>query len=707
MLREQTLKLDMEALEAKMEHAVKREVELEEELKACRTRCMELEEKSRIAEQGSRVLLVELECVKKDCISFEDKLGALEIDKISIEDDLKKHKRLCDELKEKFTCLQEDCKVVCEREKRAQERVSILSEELKKVENETREKYVQLKVENIDLMRAKKKAEDEIETWKKRFVELESRVIRLEEDTLVLTVKDPPLSLSMKLDAESRDMLNTISHVDKEKNEASNATKSPEEANGLGNCASLVHPKVKNKRLNCDAGANLHANVGSPCLSLDKESRDVQATGLPCICMPHEPLVKVKEEDNISSETELQHGLGVRRQLEFGQEGSTNKKMVGSNPGSGRPVSGGVIEIVDSDDETSVMNIVAVATPNIRDKGKAPVSVDNSLKGVLKDEKEVTSENCLKRLDTNQRGEENWNSSKEPYELTSTPKRKRASNIITSGSESDNDEDKIPISKLKLKKLQDLTHEPTSSPVNRCSMTPIVSSGDGNVEESFTPSKRRLVTLRQCEERKNGLERISQGHLGRNESDGEYQVMAGPAADNTQDHECEDVGSDTEGESLDGFIVDGEDGEDTTSESEDVGDDDLNYDQVISMIRRDRKNKSGWTFEADMLSSFQKDPELCMKAVCALYRQQTAEEKSVKGSLYMNNRGFSKFDAIRGTNLAEFLLDGDPMGELKKTVEELEKHMSGGLDECRRLASHYSKQLFKIYQNKEDPFFHS
>ncbi|KAJ4955039.1 hypothetical protein NE237_011822 [Protea cynaroides] len=692
-----------------MEYAVKREVELEEELKAYRTRCRELEEKSRKAEQGSTALLIELEGVEKDCISIGEKFGGLEMDKFAIEDELKKYKRLCDELKEKFTCIQEDYKVVCEREKRAQQRISTLSEELKEMENETREKYFQLKVENRDLMQGKKRAEVEIEIWKKRVAELESRVIRLEEESLALAGKDP--RSSVKLVAESGDILNTFSRGDKEKKEASDATKSQEEAKGVGKGACLTYPQVKNKSLNCDAGENVPANVGSSCPSPDKETRDVPATGPPCICMPHDPLVKVKEEKDVTSESELQHGTQVRRKLEFQQEWSTNKKMAGSKPGSGRPVSAGVIDIIDSDDESSEMKIVAVATPNIKDKGKVPVSVCNSLKGVLKVEKEMTTENCLKRINSNQSGEENWSCFKESFELTSTPKRKRATNIIASDSEDDNDEDKIPISKLRTKKLQDLIHEPMGSPVNWSSMSPIVSSVDDDVEESLTPLKRRLVTLRECEERKNGLERISQGHLGRNVSDDDYQVRASPAAENAQDHEGKDVGSessDTEGESLDGFIVDGSDGlddEDTSSDSKDVGDDDLNFDQVISMIRRTRKSESEWTFEADMLSSFQKDPELCMKAVCAVYRQQTAEEKSLKGSLYLNNRGFSKFDAVRGTNLAEFLLDGEPRGELKKTVEDLEKHMPGGLDECRRLASHYSKQLFKIYQNKEDPNF--
>ncbi|XP_026378700.1 uncharacterized protein LOC113273151 [Papaver somniferum] len=39
-----------------------------------------------------------------------------------------------------------------------------------------------------------------------------------------------------------------------------------------------------------------------------------------------------------------------------------------------------------------------------------------------------------------------------------------------------------------------------------------------------------------------------------------------------------------------------------------------------------------WEFEADMLSSFEEDTELSMKAVCALYRQHIAEvEISTKG----------------------------------------------------------------------------
>ena len=47
----------------------------------------------------------------------------------------------------------------------------------------------------------------------------------------------------------------------------------------------------------------------------------------------------------------------------------------------------------------------------------------------------------------------------------------------------------------------------------------------------------------------------------------------------------------------------------------------------------------------------------------------------------------------------------DGGSDLNKTVEELELYDSKGIELCRSLALKYSKQLFEIYQNKEDPYF--
>ncbi|CAO2838678.1 unnamed protein product [Amaranthus hypochondriacus] len=164
------------------------------------------------------------------------------------------------------------------------------------------------------------------------------------------------------------------------------------------------------------------------------------------------------------------------------------------------------------------------------------------------------------------------------------------------------------------------------------------------------------------------------------------------------------------------FIVDDSDDEDMEDdELKEGGDDsydqvessdsDLDYTDIISKFRSRRNPDSKWIHEGDMLSDFGKNPVLCMKAVCALYRLQTNEEKACKISLFHNGRGFSRIDASSGTHLGEFLTDGDPKGDLVKSVEELKEHNRNGVEECRRLANHYSKQLFKIYESRDDPFF--
>ncbi|KAI3705740.1 hypothetical protein L1987_75981 [Smallanthus sonchifolius] len=174
--------------------------------------------------------------------------------------------------------------------------------------------------------------------------------------------------------------------------------------------------------------------------------------------------------------------------------------------------------------------------------------------------------------------------------------------------------------------------------------------------------------------------------------------------------EDEEDESESEGGSLSGFIVessesasscDPESG-DSADESENV----LNeYKETLEKIGRKKVMNLKWDLEGDMLSDFGKDPVLCMRAVCALYRQQTADEKTSKETIYQNERGFSHPDAPRASELAEFLTGGDPNGDLNKTVEELKEYNSDGIKQCRALATKYSKQLFTIYQNKEDPYF--
>ncbi|XP_026384953.1 uncharacterized protein LOC113280555 [Papaver somniferum] len=122
----------------------------------------------------------------------------------------------------------------------------------------------------------------------------------------------------------------------------------------------------------------------------------------------------------------------------------------------------------------------------------------------------------------------------------------------------------------------------------------------------------------------------------------------------------------------------------------------------LAMKRRNNRIKEEgmqWESEADMLSSFEEDPELCMKAVCALYRQPTFKEKSANGLFHDSDQYWIK-------NLAEILTEEDPKGDLKKSVEEfVGKFTDAELEVCKRLASCYSEQLFSIYKDKQDPFF--
>nr|XP_040259567.1 uncharacterized protein LOC109776802 isoform X2 [Aegilops tauschii subsp. strangulata] len=163
-----------------------------------------------------------------------------------------------------------------------------------------------------------------------------------------------------------------------------------------------------------------------------------------------------------------------------------------------------------------------------------------------------------------------------------------------------------------------------------------------------------------------------------------------------------------EASSMEGFIDDADCSENYNEEpvEPEESDGQVNYKDVMDEIRRKRNaNGKGWDYEAEMLSAFAEQDELCLKAVCALYRKQTEEEQSVKASMVHNRQGFSQMDAVRGSHIAEFLLDGDALGPPKKTVDDLQKYNPDALEFCRKIAAHYSKQLFAIYQNKEDPYF--
>ncbi|MCL7029017.1 hypothetical protein MKW94_001574, partial [Papaver nudicaule] len=72
----------------------------------------------------------------------------------------------------------------------------------------------------------------------------------------------------------------------------------------------------------------------------------------------------------------------------------------------------------------------------------------------------------------------------------------------------------------------------------------------------------------------------------------------------------------------------------------------LNDVRRTAKAKRNKLKQLKWHFEADMLSSFEEDPELCMRAICALYRQQNSTENSTRGSLQSDKRGFTGNDIL-------------------------------------------------------------
>ncbi|GAA0140781.1 hypothetical protein LIER_02072 [Lithospermum erythrorhizon] len=90
-----------------------------------------------------------------------------------------------------------------------------------------------------------------------------------------------------------------------------------------------------------------------------------------------------------------------------------------------------------------------------------------------------------------------------------------------------------------------------------------------------------------------------------------------------------------------------------------------------------------WNRSADMFSAFRNDPELCLAAVCTLYRQHISAENP-------SNRG-----VLGGVDIDRSVLE----------VQRDWPHGPHVLQICERLAIRYKEQLFEIYQKKLDPFF--
>lgn len=348
------------------------------------------------------------------------------------------------------------------------------------------------------------------------------------------------------------------------------------------------------------------------------------------------------DEGGLSSKSKVASSRRqVRKHLAFDEGQSPGKKIAPSTPSVARTASLGIIDVCDSDEEPYMAH---VGIPSVDTQGNRNVGLptDHALEGFVGSDK-GTSNRSGKRALFKHCHEEDTTGFEDDISFISPPKRKRASNVVTSDTESDDKNDDFPIGKLRRLHLHEIISDQVPSEMNSCSATTAAPGAD-NITNPKTPARRRLVSLKKCLEKSGVAE-------GSSSKSNETECQRGiHTAEALSDDISEEDGSESEGESLNGFIVESSevsDVDDASSETIDESDDNEDFHDVLSRLRRSKGKKLEWEFEGDMLAAFGKDAELCMKAVCALYRQQTHEEKASKGSLVYNHRGFSKFDAPR------------------------------------------------------------
>ncbi|PHT96040.1 hypothetical protein T459_03922 [Capsicum annuum] len=123
----------------------------------------------------------------------------------------------------------------------------------------------------------------------------------------------------------------------------------------------------------------------------------------------------------------------------------------------------------------------------------------------------------------------------------------------------------------------------------------------------------------------------------------------------------------------------------------------MNEGQITSFIPElvNPGNRSGieWSYEDDFCTAFYTDAELCLNAVCALYRQQ------ISGNKFSS---MSKIDKKRITALGLFLCHDDRKNKIKRAISEVGPE---DLCICNTLAIRYSRQIYRIYNSKKDQLF--
>ncbi|PHT58385.1 hypothetical protein CQW23_00748 [Capsicum baccatum] len=112
-------------------------------------------------------------------------------------------------------------------------------------------------------------------------------------------------------------------------------------------------------------------------------------------------------------------------------------------------------------------------------------------------------------------------------------------------------------------------------------------------------------------------------------------------------------------------------GDDSSSDSGNDPLSDKSMDMLNQSYQIKKERITRCKMEDDLRLSFEKDLELCMDAVCALYRRQFSPNISSKGLGNTTRQELSESDTFSIRVLDEYLIDGDLENKRRKAVDEI------------------------------------
>ncbi|KAI3963322.1 hypothetical protein MKW98_022744, partial [Papaver atlanticum] len=630
-------------------------LKLEEEKLALTIQIEEFNRKSReLGIQADLRLKYELDLEKKLegyktkhdelCASYKKKKARL----IFLENELKKYKTMCTQLNKQVKSLDEDKKDFSVKERAQQENITCLEKENKKMmKSDDADMCVLLNKKIMDLECEKRRAKDETEVLKTKFRELESQtdllkckgiglgkeleICRLRCNSLSVALKEKEMEcvgfeqklknlmlIKVALDDELEGCKTAFDELkeqimglgedqkvscEKEKKSQQRITYLEElvkkfESDERELKAQILRLDIEKSALRCSQDKNdtnnlrceIDSGTNDANVAPSTSKGDEHVSGPSSTNNQYKPLENVKNKKN---NTQFQSTVKVEPGHEL--EGSSSEKLH-------------ILGQVKINDIKDGKDIAPKYICNITDKERDQFSSDAAFKSPSDNGKNLSSMKGSKRPLENQRCEDYESIFKEDITLvplSSISKRSRSAETVISRSESTVD-DTIPVG-----------------------------------------SHKSLILLRQCQEKNSFPESTLLNHL--HMSNNPCPKVGNPIFKNGKENVVEEIGYESEGQCAGGIRVQCSyslDSHDSSGDSEDSSNVDSSFHQALAMMKRNRLKNSKWQFEADMLSSLEEDPELCMKAVCALYRQKFTMEKLMTGSSHSNNRSFNEYDAL-------------------------------------------------------------